>query len=169
MIRVGTGFDLHRLVAGRPLFLGGVKIEHHLGLEGHSDADVLIHALIDAMLGAAALRDIGCHFPPGDRRYLNISSLKLLEETAAIVKEKGYQLVNADLTVIAEQPKLAPYIEAMREKLAATLGLSPDRVSVKATTSEGVGTCGRQEAICAQAAVLIENISAPGLPGPEAL
>ncbi len=169
MIRIGTGYDVHRLVEGRQLILGGVPVEHHLGLKGHSDADVLLHALIDAMLGAAALGDIGCHFPPGDQRFLNISSLLLLEEARKMLAEKQFRLVNADMTVIAQAPMLAPYTGKMQAVIANALGVSKNRISVKATTTEGLGACGREEGICAQAVVLIESISPPAPSGREAL
>jgi 2-C-methyl-D-erythritol 2,4-cyclodiphosphate synthase len=155
--RVGTGFDLHRLVTGRPLVLGGVTIEHYLGLEGHSDADVLLHALADALLGAVALGDIGRHFPPGDPQYRGISSLILLKRVKEMLEEKGFKLINADTVIIAEEPQLAPYIDQMREKIAAVLAVSPCRISIKATTTEGLGICGRKEAIAAQATVLLEK------------
>lgn len=155
MFRVGTGYDLHRLAAGRPLMLGGVEIDYPSGLEGHSDADVLLHALMDAMLGAAGLRDIGYYFPPGDPKYKNISSLLLLEEVRAHVAQEGYSLVNADTVIIAEAPRLAPYIEEMKKKTAAALRISPKLISIKATTTEGLGTCGRCEAVAAQAVVLL--------------
>ena len=155
MFRVGTGYDLHRLAAGRPLILGGVEIDHLSGLEGHSDADVLLHALMDAMLGAAGLRDIGYYFPPGDPEYKNISSLLLLEEVRAHVEQEGYRLVNADTVIIAEAPRLAPYIEEMKKKTAAALRISPKLISIKATTTEGLDSCGRGEAVAAQAVVLL--------------
>jgi 2-C-methyl-D-erythritol 2,4-cyclodiphosphate synthase len=155
--RVGTGFDLHRLVTGRPLVLGGVKIDHHLGLEGHSDADVLLHALADALLGAAALGDLGHHFPPGDDRYRGISSLIMLGEVQNKLEQKGWRVANADMVIIAEEPKLAPYIDQMCEIIAGRLKVPRCRISVKATTTEGLGVCGRCEAIAAQAVVLLET------------
>lgn len=155
MFRVGTGYDLHRLVTGRPLILGGVEIEHPRGLDGHSDADVLLHALMDAMLGAAGLRDIGFFFPPGDLKYKNISSLLLLGEVRAHLEQEGYRLVNADTVVIAEAPRLTPYIEEMKDKTAAVLRISSKLISIKATTTEGLGPCGRGEAVAAQAVVLL--------------
>lgn len=157
MNRVGTGYDLHRLVENRDLILGGEKIDYHLGLDGHSDADVLLHALIDAMLGAAALGDIGSHFPPGDSRYRGISSLKLLEETAVILARENWQLLNADSVIIAEKPLLAPYTGKMAANIAGALSVPLRRISVKATTTEGLGVCGREEGIAAQAAVLLEE------------
>lgn len=155
LLRVGTGFDLHRLVEGRDLVLGGVKIPYHRGLQGHSDADVLLHALMDAMLGACGLRDIGFHFPPGDCRFRDSSSLVLLEEVRGMIAAESYTVHNADMTIIAEAPPLAPFIETMVERIAAALRLPPGAVAVKATTTEGMGFCGRGEAIAAQATVLL--------------
>lgn len=169
MNRVGTGFDLHRLAAGRPLVLGGVNIEHHLGLEGHSDADVLLHALADALLGALALGDIGKHFPPGDEHYRGISSLILLERVKEMLAGKGWKVVNADMVIIAEEPQLAPYVDQMCEKIAAVLAVPRCRISVKATTTEGLGVCGRREAIAAQAVVLLEKEDKPCPTGHEAV
>jgi 2-C-methyl-D-erythritol 2,4-cyclodiphosphate synthase len=155
MYRVGIGFDLHRLTERRPLVLGGVAIDYRLGLEGHSDADVLLHALMDALLGAAGLRDIGFYFPPGDPRFLNASSLLLLREVKSHLDAAGYRVVNTDTVVIAEEPKIAPYSEAIRANIAAVLDLPAGSVSVKATTTEGLGACGRGEAIAVQAVVLL--------------
>ncbi len=169
MNRVGTGFDLHRLVAGRPLVLGGVTIEHHLGLEGHSDADVLLHALADALLGAAALGDIGRHFPPGDQQYRGISSLILLARVKEMLEERGWKVINADTVIIAEEPQLAPFIDQMCEKIAAVLAVPHCRISIKATTTEGLGVCGRGEAIAAQAIVLLEKDKQPCPTGREAV
>ena len=157
MQRIGIGYDLHRLVENRPLILGGEKIPYHLGLEGHSDADVLIHALMDALLGAAALGDIGVHFPPGDHRFFNISSLLLLQEVRRHLEMARWRLVNADLIVIAEAPKIRPYAGAMIKNIASSLAVMEDCISVKATTTEGLGVCGRGEAIAAQAAALLES------------
>jgi 2-C-methyl-D-erythritol 2,4-cyclodiphosphate synthase len=157
MMRVGLGYDLHRLVEGRPLILGGVKIEYTRGLAGHSDADVLTHAIIDALLGAAAIGNIGEHFPDTDPVYRNIDSLKLLEATKAMLAGKGYKIINIDANIIAQEPKLAPYLDAMREKIAHVLGIETDQVSVKAKTNEKAGPEGREEAISAQAVVLIEQ------------
>lgn len=168
MNRVGIGYDLHRLVENRELILGGLKIEHPLGLEGHSDADVLIHALIDALLGAANLGDLGTHFPPGDERYRAISSLVLLDKVRVLLEEERWQLQNADMVLIAEKPHLAPYIGAMRSNIAETLGVAGCRISIKATTTEGLGACGRQEGIAAQAVVLLEKSAHPGPAGHEA-
>ncbi len=168
MNRVGTGYDLHRLAEKKDLILGGVKIDYHLGLEGHSDADVLVHALIDAMLGAAALGDIGFHFPPDDSRYRGISSLELLKETKAIIGRERWYIINTDTVIIAERPRLSSYIERMRANIAAALALPLCRISVKATTTEGLGVCGREEGIAAQAVVLVEKGTHPGPAGHEA-
>ena len=146
---------MHRLAEGRELWLGGVRIEHELGLLGHSDADVAIHALCDAMLGALALGDIGRHFPDSDPRYKGIDSKLLLAHVNRLIESKGYTLGNADITVMAQRPKLAPHIEEMRETLAATLGTDTGRVSVKATTTERLGFEGREEGISALAVVLL--------------
>ena len=151
MIRIGTGFDVHRLEAGRPLILGGVEIPFDKGLAGHSDADVLAHAVCDAILGAAALGDIGTHFPDSDARYAGADSLDLLREVVAIAAGRGLVPHNVDTVVIAERPKLAPHVAEMRKRLAAALGLPEDSVGVKATTSEGLGFTGRGEGIAAQA------------------
>ena len=155
MIRIGQGYDVHRLAEGREFWLGGVRIEHELGLLGHSDADVAIHALCDAMLGALALGDIGRHFPDSDPRYKGIDSKLLLAHVNRLIESKGYTLGNADITVMAQRPKLAPHIEEMRETLAATLGTDTGRVSVKATTTERLGFEGREEGISALAVVLL--------------
>ena len=155
MTRSGIGFDSHRLEAGRRLVLGGVEIPHERGLLGHSDADVLIHAAMDALLGAAALGDIGVHFPPSDPAYRDSDSRELLARVRELLAREGWRPVNLDCTVIAESPRLAPHAPAMREVLAATLGLAPDRVSIKATTNEGLGFLGREEGIAAIAVALI--------------
>ena len=157
------GFDLHRLVSGRPLVLGGVVVDHHLGLEGHSDADVLLHALADALLGAVALGDIGRHFPPGDDQYRGISSLILLDKVKKMLDDRGWKVINVDTVIIAEEPHLAPYVDQMGEKIAAVLAVSHCRISIKATTTEGLGVCGRKEAIAAQAVVLLEKEDKPCL------
>lgn len=154
-VRVGTGYDAHRLVEGRPLYLGGVRIEHDLGLDGHSDADVLLHAIMDALLGAAGLPDIGHHFPPTDERYRDASSLKLLGVVRSVVARAGWQVVNVDSTVVAEQPRLSPYIAAMRAAIGKTLGIAEGQVGIKATTNEGLGFVGRGEGIVAMAVALI--------------
>ena len=154
-MRMGTGYDVHRLGEGLPLWLGGVQIPHTHGLIGHSDADVLLHAICDALLGAAALGDIGKHFPDTDPQYKGISSLKLLAHVGDLLNEKGYTIGNIDSTIAAQRPKLAPYILQMRENIAHTLGIDVDRVSVKATTTEHLGFEGREEGISAQAIALI--------------
>lgn len=153
MIRIGTGYDVHRLVKNRALILGGVKIEHPLGLLGHSDADVLVHAIMDALLGALALGDIGKHFPDSDEAYQDCDSLVLLKKVGELVNEKGYRINNIDSTIIAQAPKLRPYMEMMVENIGRTLDLSSDCVSVKATTEEGLGFTGSQEGIAANAVV----------------
>ncbi|MBQ2204232.1 MAG: 2-C-methyl-D-erythritol 2,4-cyclodiphosphate synthase [Oscillospiraceae bacterium] len=155
-MRIGHGYDVHRLVAGRDLILGGVQIPHRMGLDGHSDADVLTHAVMDALLGAAALGDIGQHFPDTDPAYLGISSLKLLTHVWALITERGYCLGNLDVTVLAQKPKLAPYLPQMKEKLCAILGAEPDRVNIKATTEEHLGFTGREEGIACHAVCLLE-------------
>lgn len=154
-IRIGSGYDVHRLVEGRRLVLCGVTIEHPLGLLGHSDADVAIHALCDALLGAAALGDIGKHFPDTDPRYSGADSRVLLRDVVALLADRGFVVGNVDLTIMAQAPKLAPHIESMRRNLAADLGITLDRVSVKATTTEHLGFEGRGEGISAQATALI--------------
>ncbi|MDR0853941.1 MAG: 2-C-methyl-D-erythritol 2,4-cyclodiphosphate synthase [Clostridiales Family XIII bacterium] len=157
MYRVGTGFDVHELVTGRKLILGGVLIEHEKGLSGHSDADVLTHALMDAILGALHLGDIGKHFPDTDAKYKGISSMKLLKKTVELMHENGYDIENADMTILAERPKLAPYRSLIEKSLAEALEIDLERVSVKATTTEGLGTYGREEGIGAQAIVLLKG------------
>ena len=155
MFRIGMGFDVHRLVEGRELWLGGVQVPHTLGLLGHSDADVALHALCDALLGAVALRDIGYHFPDTDPRYKGIDSKKLLAETMRLVRENGYELGNADLTICAERPKLNPHIPAMQRVIAQCIGCAPQQISIKATTTERLGYTGRGEGIAAYAVVLV--------------
>ncbi|MBQ2387717.1 MAG: 2-C-methyl-D-erythritol 2,4-cyclodiphosphate synthase [Clostridia bacterium] len=157
MLRIGHGYDAHRFAENRELILGGVKIEYELGLLGHSDADVLAHAISDALFGAAALGDIGTHFPDSDERYKGADSMMLLEKTGEILRLDGYKVVNIDATVLAQKPKLAPHILAMRENIANKLGLSLDCVSVKATTEEGMGFTGRLEGIAAHCVCLIEK------------
>ena len=157
MIRVGLGFDVHRLVEGRALWLGGVNIPWERGLLGHSDADVAIHALCDALLGAAALRDIGYHFPDTDPRYKGIDSRLLLRHVMRLLDEQGYRLGNCDITICAEQPKLNPHIPAMQRELADCMGCEPGQVSIKATTTEKLGYTGRGEGIAAHAVALIET------------
>lgn len=156
-IRIGTGFDVHALVEGRPLKLGGVAVPHTHGLAGHSDADVLLHAVADALLGALALGDLGVHFPPGDPRFAGADSAVLLAEVMAKVSRAGWCVVNMDATLIAERPRLAPYVPAMRARLADLMGIDVSWVSVKATTTEGMGFPGRGEGIAAQAAVLVQS------------
>lgn len=155
-MRVGIGYDVHRLKKGRKLILGGVDISYHLGLDGHSDADVLIHAIMDAMLGAAGLPDIGVNFPDNDSAYKDISSLKLLKKVNQLVTGQGFTLVNVDSTVIAQEPKLSPYMEQMRNNLAETLNIDLGAVGIKATTTEGLGFCGQGLGIAAQSVVLLE-------------
>ena len=156
-MRVGLGYDVHRLVEGRDLILGGVKIPYEKGLLGHSDADVLLHALTDALLGAAALGDIGRHFPDTDERYRGISSLFLLEKAYTLVKERGYSLGNADMVLILQKPKLKEYIPSMEENIAGALSCEKERISVKATTEEGLGFTGQGEGVSAKAIVLLEK------------
>lgn len=156
-IRVGLGFDVHQLVENRDLWLGGIRIEHSHGLLGHSDADVLIHAICDALLGAANLRDIGFHFPDTGKEYAGIDSKILLRRTTDLLKDKGYTIGNVDVTVCAEQPKLNPHIPAMKEVLAPLMDLDLEDVSIKATTTERLGFTGRKEGISAYAVVLIEK------------
>ncbi|MBR3848592.1 MAG: 2-C-methyl-D-erythritol 2,4-cyclodiphosphate synthase [Oscillospiraceae bacterium] len=155
-MRVGHGYDVHRLVDGRKLILGGVDIPYEKGLLGHSDADVLLHAISDALLGAAALGDIGKHFPPDDPKFLNADSLLLLKHVGELIKNEGYTVSNIDATVIAQKPKLAPYIEQMRINIASALSLSINQVSVKATTEEKLGFTGSGEGISAHAVTLID-------------
>lgn len=155
-MRIGNGYDVHKLTDNRPLILGGVEIEYEKGLLGHSDADVLVHAIMDALLGAAALGDIGKHFPDTDPKYKGISSIYLLECVARLLKEKGYSIENIDSIVAAQRPKLSPHIEKMTENIANALGIEKFRVSVKATTTEGLGFEGRGEGISAYAVCLID-------------
>lgn len=157
-MRIGHGYDVHRLVTGRKLILGGVDIPHAFGLLGHSDADVVTHALMDALLGAAALGDIGRHFPDTDPAYAGADSLQLAQHVARIMREKGWKIVNIDSTLLCQKPKLAPYIPAMRENLAAAFGMPVDAVSVKATTEERLGITGSGQAISAHAVALIEAL-----------
>ena len=161
-MRIGQGFDVHALVAGRKLIIGGVHIPHDRGLDGHSDADVLLHALCDALLGAAALGDIGAHFPDTDATYKNADSRRLLREVGALVQEAGYRVVNVDATIIAQAPRMAPHIGAMVDNIAADLGLSRGQVNIKATTTEGLGFAGRAEGIAAQAVVLLNAAGCSG-------
>ena len=154
-LRVGQGYDIHRLVSGRRLVLGGEDIPFELGLEGHSDADVLLHALGDALLGAAALGDLGVHFPPGDERWRGASSVDLLDRIMEMVRGRGFRVENCDLTLLCESPRLAPYRERIRERVARALGVGPDAVGLKATTNERLGAVGRGEGIAALAIVLL--------------
>jgi len=158
MIRIGSGYDVHRLVEGRKLIIGGVEIPYEKGLLGHSDADVLVHAVMDALLGAAALGDIGLHFPDSDERWKGADSIKLLRQVAELLKEAGYSPVNVDATIIAQAPKMRPHIDAMRGNIAGALGLPASAVNVKATTEEGLGFTGRGEGIAAMASALIEKV-----------
>lgn len=157
-MRIGTGYDVHKLVEGRDLILGGVNIPYEKGLLGHSDADVLLHAIMDALLGAAALGDIGKHFPDTDEQYKGASSIKLLEKVSEILSENHYVIENIDSTIIAQRPKLASYIPTMRENIAKTLGLDLSQVSVKATTEEGLGFTGSGEGIAVQAVALLTTV-----------
>jgi 2-C-methyl-D-erythritol 2,4-cyclodiphosphate synthase len=158
-MQIGFGYDVHRFADGRDLWLGGIKIPHHKGLDGHSDADVLIHAICDALLGAAALGDIGKHFPDTDTSFKGIDSKILLAKTAALLTEAGYRIENIDSTIAAQAPKIAPYIETIRTTLSDLLGIEPGQVSVKATTTEKLGFEGREEGISAYAIVLITAIN----------
>ncbi len=154
-MRIGTGYDVHKLVEGRKLIIGGVEIPHEKGLLGHSDADVLVHAIMDALLGAAALGDIGKHFPDKDPKYKGADSLMLMREVRRILDENGFKIENVDSTIIAQAPKMSPHIEEMRRKIAEALGIDVSQVSVKATTEERLGFTGRGEGISAQAVALI--------------
>ncbi|MEL6383965.1 MAG: 2-C-methyl-D-erythritol 2,4-cyclodiphosphate synthase [Cyanobacteria bacterium J06626_18] len=156
-IRIGNGYDIHRLVTGRPLILGGVHIEHELGLLGHSDADVLTHAITDALLGALSLGDIGRYFPPNDPQWAGADSLKLLAQVHHMVCDRNWAIVNIDSVVVAERPKLKPHIETMRETLAKVLQVAPEQIGVKATTNEKLGPTGREEGIAAYAVALLSK------------
>ena len=156
-MRVGMGYDVHKLAEGRKLILGGVDIAHEKGLLGHSDADVLVHAVMDALLGAAALGDIGKHFPDTDERFRGISSIRLLEHVSGLLEERGYIVENVDATVIAQRPKLRPHIDEMCRNMAAALGVEQEQINVKATTEEGLGFTGSGEGISAQAVCLLEK------------
>ena len=156
-IRVGMGYDVHRLVEGRELWMGGIRIDHQMGLLGHSDADVLIHAICDAMLGAANMRDIGFHFPDTAAETLNVDSKILLAKTVALIASRGYRIGNIDATVCAERPKLNPHVPAMKACLAQVMGVDEDSISIKATTTERLGFTGREEGISAYAVALIEK------------
>ena len=156
-LRIGHGFDLHRLTENRKLILGGVNIPYHLGLLGHSDADVLVHAIMDAMLGALSLGDIGLHFPPDDVRFKDISSIKLLKYVDGLIKKQGYRIVNIDSTILAQKPKLLEYISDIKKSIADALGIDSQDISVKATTTEKLGDIGKGLAIAAEAVVLLEK------------
>ncbi len=156
-IRVGFGYDVHQLVEGRELWLGGIRLEHSLGLLGHSDADVLLHAVCDAILGAANMRDIGYHFPDTSSETLNIDSKVILRKTMELVENKGYKFGNLDATICAERPKINPHVEAMRTCMAEIMNTDPDNISIKATTTERLGFTGREEGISAYAVVLLEK------------
>lgn len=156
-MRIGTGYDVHRLVEGRDLIIGGVKIPHTMGLLGHSDADVLIHAIMDALLGAAGLGDIGLHFPDNDEQYKGISSVILLKKVGELLQSNMYFIENIDATIIAQKPKMRPYIDTMRKNIADTLGLDVSQVNVKATTEEGLGFTGTEEGIASQAVCLLNS------------
>ncbi len=155
MVRIGFGYDVHALVEGRRLVLGGVEIPHSRGLKGHSDADVLIHAVMDALVGALGLGDIGHHFPDTDPAYKDISSLRMLEAVAGLMEREGYQLNNLDCTLVAEAPRIAPHLEEMKQHLSKALKSGKDRINIKATTSEGLGFCGKREGMEAFAVVTI--------------
>ena len=155
--RVGIGYDVHRLVSGRPLVLGGVNVPCDLGMAGHSDGDVLVHAIMDALLGAAGLKDIGHYFPNTDPQYKNISSLLLLERVRKLIEEKRWKIVNIDSSLVAESPKLSPFIDKMKENIGKTLGIDIDSIGIKVTTNEGLGFVGRGEGIAAWAVALLEK------------
>ena len=157
MYRIGNGYDVHRLVDGRKLILGGVEIAHSLGLDGHSDADVLCHALCDSLLGASGAGDLGKYFPDRDKKWKDISSLILLEKSNKLVTERGYKIANIDTTIVAQQPKLSPYIESMITNIAESLKINPNQVNIKATTTECLGFAGREEGIAAYAVALLQT------------
>ncbi|EHO72241.1 2-C-methyl-D-erythritol 2,4-cyclodiphosphate synthase [Segatella maculosa] len=157
MIRVGMGFDVHKLVEGRDLWLGGIKIGHSMGLQGHSDADVLLHAVSDALLGAANMRDIGFHFPDTSAKTLDMDSKIILQRVVELIGEKGYKVVNIDATICAERPKINPHVPAMKTCMSAVMGIDEDQISIKATTTERLGFTGREEGMAAYAVCLIEK------------
>ncbi len=157
MFRIGHGYDVHPLVKGRPLILGGIEVPHTLGLKGHSDADVLTHAVIDALIGALGMGDIGQHFPDSDPRYKDADSIALLRQVMTWVRRYGFRVNNLDATIVAERPRLAAFIGPMRERLSEVLGTSLNRINIKATTTEGLGPCGRQEGMAAFAVVSIDD------------
>jgi len=156
-MRVGIGYDAHPLVSNRKLVLGGVEIPFNKGLSGHSDADVLLHAVMDALLGAAGLKDIGSHFPPEEAKYRDISSLTLLAEVKNLLEERKFKISNIDATIVAQEPKVAPFINEMRRRLSQTLEMNPDQIAIKATTTNGLGFVGRQEGMAALAVAMIEE------------
>lgn len=158
-IRIGNGYDIHRLVSDRPLILGGVNIPHELGLLGHSDADVLTHAIMDALLGALSLGDIGHYFPPGDPQWAGADSLKLLAQVHQLVQERGWQVGNIDSVIVAERPKLKPHLAAMGDRLSAVLKVKPDQIGIKATTNEKLGPEGREEGISAYAVAVLVSVA----------
>lgn len=168
-MRVGMGYDVHKLVEGRKLILGGVMIPHTLGLLGHSDADVLVHAIMDALLGAAALGDIGKHFPDTDPQYKGISSMKLLEHVGSLLEQEGYVIENIDATIIAQRPKLRPYIEKMEQNIAAVLHISKSQINVKATTEEGLGFTGTEQGIASQAVCSLAGLYEGSIPVADSL
>jgi len=157
-MRVGIGYDVHPLARGRRLVLGGIEIPFDKGLDGHSDADVLVHAIIDALLGAAGLGDIGTHFPSDERKYKDVSSITLLRQVGALLQTHGWQVCNIDATIVAEQPHLSPFISQMQQRISETLGISPEQVGVKSTTSKGLGFVGKGEGIAAHAVALVEKL-----------
>jgi 2-C-methyl-D-erythritol 2,4-cyclodiphosphate synthase len=157
MYRIGNGYDVHRLINGRKLILGGVEIPYSLGLDGHSDADVLCHALCDSLIGASAAGDLGKYFPDNDKKWKDISSLVLLKKSYNLVIERGYKIANIDTTIVAQQPKLSPYIESMITNISETLTINPNQVNIKATTTESLGFAGREEGIAAYAVVLLQT------------
>jgi 2-C-methyl-D-erythritol 2,4-cyclodiphosphate synthase len=159
MFRIGQGFDVHQLTEGRPLIIGGITIPYEKGLLGHSDADVLLHTISDACLGAIGEGDIGRHFPDTDPNFKDADSAKLMEHVWQLVKDRGYELVNADCTIIAQKPKMAPYIQSMKERIAELLNASPEQINVKATTTEKLGFTGRGEGIASQAVVLLKKVN----------
>ncbi|KYH29660.1 MULTISPECIES: 2-C-methyl-D-erythritol 2,4-cyclodiphosphate synthase [Clostridium] len=156
-MRIGMGYDVHKLVEGRKLIIGGIEIPHHLGLLGHSDADVLLHAIMDSLLGAAALGDIGKHFPDTDPKYKGISSLELLSYVRDLLKQNSYSIVNIDATIIAQKPKMAPYIPAMIRNISSTLNIDENQINIKATTEEGLGFTGKEQGISSQSICLITS------------
>ena len=158
--RIGNGYDLHQLVEGRPLILGGIQLEHSLGLLGHSDADVLTHAIMDAMLGALSLGDIGHYFPPSDPKWAGADSLELLKQVHQLITDQGWEICNIDSVVVAERPKLKPHIHAMRDRIAGVLSLDPSQVGIKATTNEKLGPVGEEKAIISYAVTLLSKITA---------